>query len=109
MINFSTSLKEKGLKSTIQRLSILEEIDASGHASIEDIYQKVKEKFSNISLNTIHINLHTLIEANLITKIALENKKAVYEIKQPEHIHLVCSVCNEIIDYRNGEVSEDFL
>ena len=108
MINFGKQLQQSGLKSTIQRVSMLEVIEELGHASIDDIYHKVKEKFATISLNTVHTNVHALLEANLISKISLDKQKAVYELLRPdfEHLHMICEECGAIIDYMDMDSTQ---
>ena len=40
-MNFEQNLKESGLKITPQRITILQEIYKSGHATVEEIYENI--------------------------------------------------------------------
>ncbi len=98
MENFKQMLKERGLKSTSQRMSILKSIEEAGHIDIESLYKNMLIANPSISLNTIYLNIEQLSKEGLISKVALNSQKNVYEITKQEHIHLVCRVCGDICD-----------
>jgi Fur family peroxide stress response transcriptional regulator len=50
-------LQKSKLKATPQRVAILKSIEKLGHASIEEIYEDIKENFPSISLATIYKNI----------------------------------------------------
>ena len=97
MKNYKTLLKETNLKTTPQRLAILKEIDKRGHASIEEIFEEIKDIFPSISLATIYKNINALKEENIITEICL-HQKPKYEIKKSPHAHFICEKCHKILD-----------
>lgn len=98
MENFKQMLKQKGLKSTSQRMSILKSIEEAGHIDIEALYKTLSVNNPSISLNTVYLNIEQLSKEGLISKVALNSQKNVYEITKQEHIHLVCKVCGDICD-----------
>ncbi len=98
MENFKTLLKEKGLKSTAQRVLMLKTIEDAGHIDLDTLHKKMSELTPSISLNTIYLNLEQLAKEGLITKVSLSNQKNVYETVKEQHIHLVCTVCGNIMD-----------
>ena len=51
------TLKQKGLKSTAQRVMLLKSIEDEGHIDIDTLYQKMTQLVPSISLNTIYLNL----------------------------------------------------
>lgn len=98
MKNHSELLKESGLKATIQRLSILEILQESGHGTIDDIYMTVREKHASISLATVYKNIEMLIEKGVLAEVPIAGGKSRYEIKKHDHIHLICQECGSVED-----------
>jgi len=91
-------LKRNNLKATQQRMQILKIIDRFGHISIETLIAHLKDMHSTVSLNTIYVNLEALKKENIITELAIQNKKKHFEITKDKHIHLICNKCDSILD-----------
>jgi len=109
MKNHSEQLREAGLKATIQRLSILEILQESGHGTIDDIYAAVREKHASISLATVYKNIEILLEKRVLSEVPLSGRKSMYEIKKREHIHLICQVCGSVEDEMIDEIPQEQL
>ncbi|MEO1922919.1 MAG: Fur family transcriptional regulator [Nautiliaceae bacterium] len=103
MKNYKNLLEESNLKTTPQRLAILKELDKHGHASIEEIYENIKEMFPSISLATIYKNINALKEENLITEICF-HQKPKFEIKKEPHAHFICKKCAKVEDIPFSEI-----
>ena len=95
---FEEVLKQNNLKITPQRVAILKEIKKSGHISIEEIYENIKEIHPSISLATIYKNLTSMQEAHIVDEVKLPNQKQRYELVKQPHIHLICEKCGSIMD-----------
>jgi Fe2+ or Zn2+ uptake regulation protein len=91
-------LREKDLKVTPQRIFILEEIKKMGHASVEDLHEKVKAFYSSVSLATIYKNIHLLVDENILTEVPVHGRKPVYEINIGDHVHVTCPHCGNVED-----------
>jgi len=91
-------LREKELKVTPQRIFILEEIKKMGHASVEDLHEKVKNFYSSVSLATIYKNIHLLVEEDILTEVPIHGRKPVYEINTGDHVHVTCPMCGHVED-----------
>lgn len=98
MKSHSELLRESGLKATIQRLSILEIVQGTGHSTIDDIYATVREKHSSISLATVYKNIEILLQKEVMTEVPIAGRKSKYEIKKSDHIHLICQECGSVED-----------
>ncbi len=97
-------LKAGGLKATPQRTELINEIFASGHASIEMIYKGMKNKFPAISAATIYKIINVFLERNIINEIHIAVGKNRYELKKKPHAHHICTICYKIFDlYLNSE------
>lgn len=109
MKNHSELLRESGLKATIQRLSILEILQGTGHSTIDDIYVTVREKHASISLATVYKNIEMLLEKGVLAEVPLAGRKSKYEIKKHDHIHLICQVCGSVEDETMDAIPQEQL
>ncbi|NPA11256.1 MAG: transcriptional repressor [Epsilonproteobacteria bacterium] len=99
MKNYRELLEHSGLKMTPQRLAILKELDQKGHASIEEIYEEIKEVFPSISLATIYKNINALKDEGIILEVCL-HQKPKFEIKKSPHGHFICKKCGRVEDIK---------
>ncbi len=97
-MNYVALLKEKNLKVTPQRLTIVEELYIKGHLNIDEIYLSLQNRFPSISLATIYKNINTMIDISFLNEVKIPQQKSVYELTKKEHSHVVCSRCNQIVD-----------
>ncbi len=97
-MNYSTVLKNYDLKVTPQRIAIVQELYTCGHLNIDQLYQKLLEKFPSISLATIYKNMNAMIEKIFVQEVKIPNEKSVYELTKENHAHFVCDSCKKIED-----------
>ena len=98
MLNFQSKLKENNLKTTPQRVAILNEIKKLGHASVDDIYSGIKKEHPSISLATVYKNITLMHDANILLEVKAPSQKQKYEISMQRHIHLSCERCGKLED-----------
>lgn len=98
MIHFEDLLRENKLKITPQRMAILKEIHALGHATVDEIYEKIRSLYPSLSLATVYKNLISLQEVHIIDELRLPNQKQRYELVKKPHVHAVCNSCGKITD-----------
>ena len=86
---------------TSQRQLILSQIQKSGgHISAKELYQRASSKNKSISLATVYRTLRLFKELGLIEERRLGKVYCYYEIKEsPEHQHLVCRCCGNVIEF----------
>ena len=103
-------LKEKGMKTTSQRLAIFEVLsgEPDRHFTAEEIYDKVKEKWPDIGLATVYRNIQKLSEFGVIDKLNLDDGFVRYEIGDPDrdkakhhHHHLICRKCGGVVTFED--------
>lgn len=99
-------LQAHGLKSTFQRLSILEYLMThETHPTAEMIH----DDLSDISLATIYNTLDKLVDVGIIIVIdTLKDDKRHYDYYGEPHYHIINSNTNEIIDVDNFDVAPLF-
>lgn len=107
--NLKDKLKEKGLKLTPQRRSILDVIveNKGNHLSTEEIYEIVKKRCPEIGLATVYRTMQMFDEADMVYKHNFNDGRSRYELNLNEdhqHHHLICTKCGRVV-----EVEEDLL
>lgn len=106
------SLKNSGLKITVQRRKILEALENSinKHLSVEDLYNLLKSNNEEISLATIYRVLTQFEAAGIVTKHNFENNHAVFELSvEDHHDHLICIKCGTIIEFVDSIIEDQQL
>ncbi len=84
------------------------------HFNAEQIHKAASKLSPTVGLATIYRNLELLVRIGLVWKFDAGDDKAMYEIaERPEeshHHHLICKMCNGIIDYSGAIDNEkDFI
>ena len=103
MKDLKNFLEESKLKVTPQRLAILKELELKGHASIEEVYEKIKDSFPSISLATIYKNINALKNEGIICEVCL-HQKPKFELKKDPHAHFICKKCGKVEDVPFSDV-----
>ena len=98
MTSYIDLLKEKKLTVTPQRLEIVGILSSRGRLNIDELYKLLCVSFPSISLATVYKNIHTMLEKLFLSEVQIPNKKNVYELMKDEHVHVVCTKCNKIVD-----------
>lgn len=105
---FRKLLKERGLKTTSQRMAILKVLLAQpdSHLTAEEIYDLVKKDWPDIGLATVYRNIQLLSEMNLIDKLNLDDGYVRYEIgdqnqeNHHHHHHMICISCGKVFAFQ---------
>lgn len=93
----ATLIRQHGHRMTPQRQLILDALcDAGGHATPDEVYQRLQPLSSAINRATVYRTLNVLCEVGLATSTMSNTSHLEYEIagSKPHH-HLVCQVCGE--------------
>jgi len=102
LIEVTNKLKAKGYRLTSQRLAIIHAVmEAETPPSVNEIWQQVKSRYADISLDTIYRNLATLMKLELLHSISSLGKAgARFEFEgeaQHHHHHIVCVHCKAVL------------
>jgi Fur family ferric uptake transcriptional regulator len=103
-------LEQHNLKRTKQRDLILESfLEAKGHITSDQLYQKVRQLSPNIGFTTVYRTMKLLCEAGLAEEHHFDDGVTRYEIEHEHHDHLVCTRCGKIIEFecRSIESTQD--
>lgn len=99
--------REKGIRTTPQRLSIYQLLCYSkSHMTADQIYKSLAEKIPGLSLGTVYKTLDTLVEYNLVRKLKSTDDSVHFDADMDSHFHLMCSKTNKIMDYNDEELKK---
>jgi Fe2+ or Zn2+ uptake regulation protein len=92
---FIQQLKQHGYKITPQRRAIIEALaEAPLAPKASEIWEKIRQKYPDISLDTVYRNLTLLVDLGMVQQIYLRGKETSrFEVNIPHHHHLICLKC----------------
>ena len=106
---FLKELRSRGFRLTPQRemvLAVMHMIDRP--VSVEEIFQKVHERFNSMDISTVYRTLDLLQDFGLVSAIDTGERQQLFEyigIHQP-HVHLACKSCGGILGVEIGDFKE---
>jgi len=92
------NLRDKGIVLTLQRLAVLEMLSGSVHATAEEVYESVREKYPTISRGTVYSCLDTLKRAGEIQELTIRKEKGCFDFYPHNHHHFLCRNCGRIFN-----------
>jgi len=104
---FNNFLNRKGLKTTSQRMIILETfLDSDSHYSTEELYLRLREEYPKIGYATVHRTLKLFAECGIAAERNFGDGQARFEPIHSEehHDHLVCTECGLIIEFEEPQI-----
>ena len=105
---FSRYLREQGMPITQQREAVAQVVfSTTGHLSVEEIEQRLREGSERIGKATIYRTLDLLVKSKLVEEHDFGEGFKRYEhrlSRQPVHEHLICVECGTVIEFRSDEV-----
>jgi len=101
------SKQNKGLRMTLQRRIMLEELRSTDcHPTAAQVYKAVRERIPRISLGTIYRNLDVLVKAGLIQKLESAGSEKRFDGTTENHYHVRCVSCGRVGDLSGSQSSE---
>ncbi|WP_353095374.1 Fur family transcriptional regulator [Tissierella praeacuta] len=96
----TNELKNKKIRLSHQRLKVLEYlINHRTHPTVDQIYTDLQKEVPTLSKTTIYNTLNTLIDADLVKVITIEDNETRYDIATNNHGHFKCESCRKIFDF----------
>ena len=103
----SSALKKEGLRHTIQRQAVWDEIKSNDeHRDAEQIYSALRKNNLNVSSATVYRTIDVLYKNNLIRKIELGDSPSKYEnkVNSDHHDHIICVQCGRIDEFVDDKI-----
>lgn len=93
-------LKERGLRITPQRRSIIDVLVGNGHLhpGARFIYEAAKKAGTRLSLSSVYENIKALCRHGIIKSLEFDGKENRCEVNLEVHINLICERCGKIMD-----------
>jgi Fe2+ or Zn2+ uptake regulation protein len=83
-----------GLRATAIRLAVLDVLQATPHADVQDIAAAVQHALGTASRQAVYDALDQLLDAELVRRIEPAGSPARYEVRVGDnHHHVVCRRC----------------
>ena len=105
--NLTEVLKKEGLRYTLQRQSVWDEIKRSEkHRDAEDIYQSLRNESISVSRATVYRTIDVLVKNKMVRKMDVGDGKSLYEPKldNDHHDHMICVDSGKIIEFFDEEL-----
>jgi Fur family ferric uptake transcriptional regulator len=103
--SWHAKLRAGGYRLTPQRQLVLEAVAQLGHATPDDILERVRQTASALNISTVYRTLELLEELGLVRHTHLGHGAPTYHAADDaDHLHLVCRECGGV-----AEVAPDVL
>ena len=73
-------------------------LDADTHVTADDLAEVVQRSHPDVHRSTIYRTLDALEELGIVDHVHLGHGRAVYHLLDDPHQHLVCEVCQHVIE-----------
>lgn len=98
----------KGLRFTRQREALVTLIFRNDeHFRPEDLLPKLRKSDGAVSRATVYRTILLLVESGMLREISLGGGERLYDpnfLKSPNHNHLVCVDCHQIIEFEDPNI-----
>ncbi|MFH1719923.1 MAG: transcriptional repressor, partial [Planctomycetota bacterium] len=99
---FTCLCRQAGLKVTPQRIAIYRElVKTNEHPSAEMLYEKVRQMFPSISLDTVNRTLLTLSEIGAAFVLEGSGDARRFDAGLEKHQHFRCIKCKRVVDFHH--------
>ena len=81
--------------------------NSRSHPTVEELYEKAKEKIPSVSRGTVYRNLKDLVDEGYIIKISMASGADRYDYIHKKHNHIICKSCGTVKDFEYNFDLED--
>ncbi|WP_027369220.1 Fur family transcriptional regulator [Desulfocurvibacter africanus] len=97
--------RDAGARLTPQRIEIFREVAGSEeHPDAEMIYQRVRERLTTVSLDTVYRTLWWLAGLGLVATVGPAKESTRFDANLTRHHHFVCVRCGLTRDFYSPEL-----
>jgi Fur family ferric uptake transcriptional regulator len=106
---FEAYLEQKGLRKTVERYLILEEIySRKDHFEAEQLYADILKNDTHVSRATVYNTLELLVSCDLVKKHQFGKNQAQYEKSYgyKQHDHIICVDCKKVVEFCDPRIQQ---
>lgn len=97
------------IKLTNQRDFLLDYVrNNHTHPTVDDIFKHLRKQLPHISKKTVYNNLKLLCDKGIIQEINTRGVRRYEPVMNPHH-HLICKVCDKVLDVEVVELTDHAL
>lgn len=101
--SFQQICRQNKWKCTVQRRTVYDYLNEHHcHPSVEMVWQAVREKLPDVSLDSIYRILGDFVSADVLRRLD-SGKVYRYDVNVRPHDHFVCSECGSMFDFNYSE------
>jgi Fur family transcriptional regulator, stress-responsive regulator len=98
-MDFTTRLRDHGLRVTRQRLAVLDVLERHPHSSADTVVSEVHAELPDLSVQSVYHVLNDLAGLGILRRFTPPNSPALYETRVDDnHHHAVCTQCGRVED-----------
>lgn len=96
-VGLERALRSRGLRATPQRRMVADAVGLLGHATPDQVCERVQEAAPALSRSTVYRTLELLEEIGVVTHTHLSHGASTYHLAgEADHLHLVCRGCGAV-------------
>ncbi|MBN1625445.1 MAG: transcriptional repressor [Deltaproteobacteria bacterium] len=106
---FKRLLKERGMRYTKERRSILKAVMSCGkHFEAESLVRALRSEGKKVSIASVYRTIPLLIDAGIVIKNPCDQMNARMEtiFGHQHHDHLICINCKKVIEFRDDNIEK---
>ena len=97
---FGKKFAQRKLRVTPQRMAVYEILKTDrNHPSANDVYEKIRVRFPNISFDTVNRTLMLFAETGIVEAVEYPGRERRFDGGDQAHHHFYCIECGRIIDF----------
>lgn len=102
MLDIDEFLRKNGYRATPQRRTIYDALKDPSlhHPTVAEVHRIAEEKDRSISLATVYKALQLFSQIGLISEMGFRDESTRYDAESEPHVHLVCTRCGKVEDYK---------
>ncbi len=105
MKNFETICRDEGIKLTHQRIEIFREVaQTADHPDADQVFQRVRDRISTVSLDTVYRTLWLLKDLGLVIPLGSSRERTRFDGNLNSHHHFVCGQCGFTRDFFSNDL-----
>ena len=103
--HFESVCRDKGIKLTHQRIEIFREVAQTGdHPDADQVFQRVRDRISTVSLDTVYRTLWLLKDLGLVVSLGSSRERTRFDANLERHHHFVCGRCGYTRDFYSDDL-----